>query len=78
MWQGARRSGSAVSVGAGFFSFFFGEPSPMVKPEWGTKRTCPKCAARFYDLGKDDPIHCIACGVAWQAMQWIGSSLPRS
>ncbi|OYY67684.1 FYDLN acid domain-containing protein, partial [Sphingomonas sp. 28-63-12] len=27
----------------------------MVKPEWGTKRTCPKCATRFYDLGKDDP-----------------------
>ena len=29
----------------------------MVKPEWGTKRTCPKCATRFYDLGKDDPDH---------------------
>ena len=28
----------------------------MVKPEWGTKRTCPKCATRFYDLGKDDPV----------------------
>jgi uncharacterized protein (TIGR02300 family) len=33
----------------------------MVKPEWGTKRTCPKCSARFYDLGKDNPVHCIAC-----------------
>jgi len=22
----------------------------MIKPEWGTKRTCPKCATRFYDL----------------------------
>ncbi len=31
----------------------------MVKPEWGTKRTCPKCATRFYDLGKEDPINCI-------------------
>ena len=27
----------------------------MVKPEWGAKRTCPKCSTRFYDLGKDDP-----------------------
>ncbi|WP_235515851.1 FYDLN acid domain-containing protein, partial [Sphingomonas sp. Leaf10] len=27
----------------------------MVKPEWGTKRTCPKCATRFYDLGNEDP-----------------------
>ncbi|WP_298669058.1 FYDLN acid domain-containing protein, partial [uncultured Sphingomonas sp.] len=24
----------------------------MIKPEWGTKRTCPKCATRFYDLEK--------------------------
>ena len=34
----------------------------MVKPEWGTKRTCPKCSTRFYDLGNDDPVHCINCG----------------
>ena len=34
----------------------------MVKPEWGTKRTCPKCSTRFYDLGKEDPVHCIECG----------------
>ncbi len=37
----------------------------MVKPEWGTKRTCPKCATRFYDLGKEDPTTCISCGVSW-------------
>ena len=34
----------------------------MVKPEWGTKRTCPKCSTRFYDLGSEDPVHCISCG----------------
>jgi uncharacterized protein (TIGR02300 family) len=34
----------------------------MVKPAWGAKRTCPKCATRFYDLGKDNPVHCIECG----------------
>ena len=34
----------------------------MVKPEWGAKRTCPKCSTRFYDLGKEDPVHCIECG----------------
>src|SRR3954453_20809149 len=34
----------------------------MVKPEWGAKRTCPKCSTRFYDLGKDNPVHCIECG----------------
>ncbi len=34
----------------------------MANPEWGTKRQCPKCGTRFYDLGKDDPIVCIDCG----------------
>ena len=35
----------------------------MTKPEWGTKRTCPKCGERFYDLGNNDPVVCIECGV---------------
>ncbi|MCF6216361.1 MAG: TIGR02300 family protein [Emcibacter sp.] len=34
----------------------------MANPEWGTKRQCPKCGTRFYDLGNDDPIVCIDCG----------------
>ena len=37
----------------------------MAKPEWGTKRTCPKCGQRFYDLGKDEPVACIECGEEW-------------
>ncbi len=37
----------------------------MAKPEWGTKRTCPKCGERFYDLGKEDPVTCIECGEEW-------------
>lgn len=48
----------------------------MVKPEWGTKRTCPKCGTRFYDLGKDDPVHCISCGVAWQPEPVLKSKQP--
>ena len=28
----------------------------MIKPEWGTKRTCPQTGVRFYDLGKDNPV----------------------
>lgn len=32
----------------------------MAKPELGTKRTCPECAARFYDLGKM-PCECPKC-----------------
>jgi hypothetical protein len=33
----------------------------MPKEEWGTKRLCPHCATRFYDL-KNDPMTCPACG----------------
>ncbi len=35
----------------------------MAKAEWGVKRICPSCAARFYDLLRD-PIVCPACGVS--------------
>jgi|SRR5579884_1009507 len=42
-----------------------GVETQMVKPEWGTKRTCPKCSTRFYDLGNEDPVHCINCGTDW-------------
>jgi hypothetical protein len=37
----------------------------VVKAEWGTKRACPKCNTRFYDLTKDEPVTCIECGYAW-------------
>ena len=50
----------------------------MVKPEWGTKRTCPKCATRFYDLGKDDPVHCInpECGTNFTPEPVLKSKQP--
>lgn len=48
----------------------------MVKPEWGTKRTCPKCGTRFYDLGKDDPVSCIECGTAWEPEPILKSKQP--
>ncbi|MBF0373311.1 MAG: TIGR02300 family protein [Alphaproteobacteria bacterium] len=33
----------------------------MAKPEWGVKRTCLTCGARFYDM-KKSPIICPKCG----------------
>jgi len=33
----------------------------VVKANWGTKRTCQSCSARFYDLNKS-PIKCPKCG----------------
>ncbi len=50
----------------------------MIKPEWGTKRSCPKCATRFYDLTKDDPATCIACGYAWEPEAVLKSKQPLS
>lgn len=36
----------------------------MVKPAWGTKRTCQGCGARFYDLQRD-PIICPKCATVY-------------
>lgn len=48
----------------------------MIQPEWGTKRACPKCATRFYDLTKDDPVTCINCGYAWAPEPILKSKQP--
>lgn len=48
----------------------------MVKPEWGTKRTCPKCSTRFYDLGNDEPVTCISCGTAFVPEPVLKSKQP--
>jgi uncharacterized protein (TIGR02300 family) len=40
--------------------------STVVKAELGTKRTCPSCAARFYDLMKN-PIVCPKCNANFVA-----------
>jgi uncharacterized protein (TIGR02300 family) len=48
----------------------------VVKPEWGAKRTCPKCGTRFYDLGKDDPVHCVECGTNFEPELVLKSKQP--
>jgi len=48
----------------------------MVKPEWGIKRTCPKCSTRFYDLEKDAPVTCIECGNSWNPEPVLKSKQP--
>jgi uncharacterized protein (TIGR02300 family) len=39
----------------------------MSKPAWGTKRVCPSCGARFYDLSRT-PITCPICQAVYQVM----------
>lgn len=36
----------------------------MAEAEWGAKRECPTCRARFYDLQKD-PATCPECGASF-------------
>jgi len=48
----------------------------MIKAEWGTKRTCPKCGTRFYDLGKNAPVSCIECNNVWEPEPVLKSKQP--
>ena len=36
----------------------------MTKPEWGIKRICPACSARYYDMLRDPPV-CPTCGARY-------------
>src|SRR5262249_5605791 len=44
---------------------FFTGTSVLVKADLGTKRACPSCNARFYDLEKR-PIECPKCGFSYE------------
>ena len=48
----------------------------MAKPEWGTKRICPNCGARYYDLHRD-PIVCPKCGTIFQGAARIQRAAPK-
>lgn len=37
----------------------------MAKPELGTKRTCPSCGTKYYDLSRD-PIVCPSCATVFE------------
>jgi uncharacterized protein (TIGR02300 family) len=45
----------------------------VAKAEWGVKRTCLSCGARFYDLQRES-ITCPACGAAFDV---AAQSKPR-
>lgn len=77
LWQGARRSGDgALFRDVRPLSHLQRVSDSMIKPEWGHKRSCPKCATRFYDLEKVDPVTCIECGYAWNPEPALKSKQP--
>src|ERR1700730_11456382 len=38
----------------------------VAKPEWGSKRICPSCGARYYDLLRE-PVICPKCATPFDA-----------
>lgn len=49
----------------------------MVKPEWGVKRTCTSCGAKFYDL-QHDPIVCPKCDATVDPLATGRTPRPKS
>ena len=48
----------------------------MAKPEWGVKRICPSCGARYYDMRKDPPV-CPTCGAQYDPEALLKSRRAR-
>ena len=72
----ARRAPTGFAANRAALALTHLENPPVVKTEWGTKRTCPKCATRFYDLGNDEPVTCIECGNAFMPEPVLKSKQP--
>ena len=53
------------------------EIPPVAAPDIGTKRICPSCTAKFYDLSKK-PIVCPKCAFSFTAETIVKMRRPRS
>src|SRR5207302_2280884 len=67
-WQMPRPARSLPSYGA----------SPVAKAEWGSKRICPSCGARYYDLMKPlGEIACPKCGTQFDPEAFLKTRRAR-
>ncbi|MDG3440135.1 TIGR02300 family protein [Nitrospirillum amazonense] len=48
----------------------------MAKPEWGTKRICPNCGTRYYDMRKNPPT-CPSCSTVFDPEALLKSRRAR-
>ena len=48
----------------------------MAKPEWGAKRICPSCGARYYDLMRE-PVMCPKCDTPFDPEAFLKSRRAR-
>ncbi|WP_421707454.1 TIGR02300 family protein [Algihabitans sp.] len=44
----------------------------MSKPEWGVKRICQACGAKFYDFNRS-PVDCPSCGTQFDPEAFLKS-----
>src|SRR5215470_15845340 len=66
-----------MAIGTGFCRIRSGGLPAMAKPEWGTKRICHSCGARFYDL-RHQPILCPKCGTEFDPEALLRSRRTRA
>src|SRR5215470_17570635 len=48
----------------------------VAKPEWGTKRICPSCGTRYYDLMRE-PVICPKCDTPFDPEAFLKSRRAR-
>jgi uncharacterized protein (TIGR02300 family) len=48
----------------------------LAKPEWGTKRICPSCGTRYYDLLREQVI-CPKCGTPYDPEAFLKARRSR-
>jgi uncharacterized protein (TIGR02300 family) len=48
----------------------------VAKPEWGTKRICPSCGTRYYDLLRE-PVVCPKCSTPFDPEAFLKSRRAR-
>ena len=48
----------------------------MAKPEWGSKRICPSCGTRYYDLMRD-PVVCPKCSTPFDPEAFLKARRAR-
>src|ERR1700735_3292318 len=65
VWRKTFTAGASRGKRAPSTTLFFAGSIILVKADLGTKRACPSCSARFYDLEKR-PIECPKCGFSYE------------
>src|SRR5580693_7794595 len=55
----------------------FNREYPLAKPEWGTKRICPSCGTRYYDLLREQVI-CPKCSTPYDPEAFLRARRSRA